>query len=664
MAGIIENMRTRLVSKLVLTVGTTFLLSMSTWAYFNIGYYKEQVMQNIVESSKQISNTIKLGTYYAMMINSRNDINRIINNISKQKGIENIRIYNKQGRIKFSNRPSEVGKITNIKDRACYVCHRTEPPLEKLPLVERKRVFESSLGNLNLGIISPIYNETGCSTESCHVHSKRKKVIGAMDIVVSFEDTYKEILDYKKNFLAFSVLIFLITSTVIIVVVLRFVSRPIAKLIHGTHLISRGDFSTRLEIDQTDEMGQLAKAITEMKEELEKSEKKYHAIFKNIPNPVFVLDIHTFKILDCNESVLPVYGYRRRDLISKSFLDLFKQEDRDYCAFKLSTSSVINQVKQINREGKNLYINIRVSLSEYSGQKVLLVTTSDITKRLEAEQQLIQASKLATLGEMATGVAHELNQPLSVIKTTSSFFIKKIDRKQPLEIKTLNHMLKKIDSNVDRATRIINHMRQFARKSDLTTRKVQVNDVIERALELFSQQLEVRGIDVIWELDQNIPLIQADAGRLEQVFINLFINARDAIEERWEEFEKVKSTTEDKPPDKKIYLRTRHNNEKVTIELEDTGYGIVPEILEKVFEPFFTTKKPGKGTGLGLSISYGIVKECGGEISVVPGRGHGACFILEFPIADKRNSKSSSNDLQTPKRFHSLTDRIINDRTN
>lgn len=471
-----------------------------------------------------------------------------------------------------------------------------------------------------------------------HLAAKLIAAVGITLFLCMFTWAY---FNDEKRLVAFAVFIFLITSLAILVVVRKFVSHPIKKLIQDTHRIAEGNYNTLLKIDQADEIGQLARAITKMREELEKSQKKYHAIFKNIPNPVFVLDIHTFNILDCNKSVLPVYGYSQCDLINTSFLDLFKQEDRDYCAFKLNTASVINQVRQTHREGKNLYVNIRVSPSEYSGQKVLLVTTSDITKRLETEQQLIQASKLATLGEMATGVAHELNQPLSVIKTASSFFIKKIDKKQPLDIGTLNQMLKKIDSNIDRATRIINHMRQFARKSNLSLEIIQVNNVLERALELFSQQLEVRGIDVIWELDKNLPLIQADSGRLEQVFINLFINARDAIEERWEDVENKKIHTAHQLPDKKIYLRTRHDNQKVTIEFEDSGYGVAPEILEKVFEPFFTTKKVGKGTGLGLSISYNIVKECGGEIRVASGEEGGACFILVFPIADEKKAGES-----------------------
>jgi histidine kinase len=263
---------------------------------------------------------------------------------------------------------------------------------------------------------------------------------------------------------------------------------------------------------------------------------------------------------------------------------------------------------------------------------VLLVTTSDITKRLETEQQLIQAGKMATLGEMATGIAHELNQPLSVIKTASSFFVKKLDRQQTIEQGTLGAMLRKIDGNVDRATRIIEHMRQFARKSDLKLERVQLNELLRRAFEIFSQQLKLRSIEVVWDIDPELPKIDADPGRLEQVFINLLLNARDAIEEHW-------GPAEAGPALKRILIATRTAGGRVACEICDTGVGVPAHMVDRIFEPFFTTKQAGKGTGLGLSISYGIVKDCRGSIRVRPNPSGGACFRLEFPIPEKAHGK-------------------------
>jgi histidine kinase len=761
MFKLIKNIRRRLATKLILTVGLTLLITISTWAYFNINYQEKKLMENIVAGTDRLTNTIKLGAHYAMMLNSRDDINQIINNIGRQKEIETIRIYNKSGEIKFSNQPAEIDTATNIKDEACYICHRTEPPLSELGLEERTRIFNSPEGYRLLGIISPICNEPGCSTDACHIHPEGKKILGALDVVVSLEDTDKEIFMTEKEAFGLAGAIFLVTSAIIFLFQLRFVNQPIRKLIDGTRSIAKGVHPSRVDIDQDDEMGELAIAINKMsekiaekqaelneqrdeyqtlfekapclitvqdrnykllrynhefakqfdpqpgehcyhsykgqdqkcvncpverafedgqthygeetginkdgtpahwilraspiknakgeivaamemslditqrkqlEEQLEKSEKKYHEIFNNMPNPVFVLDLASLKILDCNESVRPVYGFDKDEIINRSFLDLFIEKDRVEYASKLKNVSMINQAKQQNKNGKTLFVNIRISPSDYSGNKVLLVSTSDITKRLETEQQLIQASKMATLGEMATGVAHELNQPLSVIKTASSFSIKKINKNEPIEAEILFNILTKIDSNVDRATKIINHMRQFARKSEMDLEKVQVNDVLERAFEIFSQQLKVRGIKVIWRIEKKLPKIHADPGRLEQVFINLLLNARDAIEDKW-------GNQEPKSSEKKIILKTARDAHNVICEVCDTGIGISESISDKIFEPFFTTKEVGKGTGLGLSISYGIVNDCGGSIKVVPNKPEGACFVLQFPLQEINDGK-------------------------
>jgi histidine kinase len=231
---------------------------------------------------------------------------------------------------------------------------------------------------------------------------------------------------------------------------------------------------------------------------------------------------------------------------------------------------------------------------------------------------------------MATGVAHELNQPLSVIKTASSFFMKKIRKKEPIKKDILHTMSAEIDSHVNRASKIINHLRQFGRKPDMRLELVNVNDVVERAFEIFSQQLKVRGIEVIRRLEEALPGVMVEADRLEQVFINLLINARDAIEEKWQG---IGSAGEPEgPPDKSILLRSWSASGKVFISVEDSGMGIPSEIKDRIFEPFFTTKEVGKGTGLGLSISYSIIKDFRGNITVSDRDGQGARFVIEFPL--------------------------------
>lgn len=364
----------------------------------------------------------------------------------------------------------------------------------------------------------------------------------------------------------------------------------------------------------------------ELEERLEQSEQNYHAVFNNIPNPVFVVDYYTFSIINCNRSVMQVYGFSSHELINNSFLDLFRDEDKEDLAVKIRSSDIITKATQLHKDNRLIYVNIRISPSEYSGRKVLLVTTSDITRRLETEQQLIQACKMATLGEMASGVAHELNQPLSVIKTVSSFFLKKINKNEIIDAAILSEMLVKVDNNVDRATKIINHMRQFARKPEMDLKQISVNEIIENTFEIFRQQLKVRGIQLFFKLQADLPKVMAEPGLLEQVLVNLIVNSRDAIEKKWE-------ITGQKSEDDHITITTKAEKSLIIIVVTDTGIGIPKNILEKIFEPFFTTKEVGKGTGLGLSISYGIIKECGGSIEVNSIYNEGATFIIRLPIA-------------------------------
>lgn len=742
----------RLVSKLIMAVSIPLLLWTCTWFYFNIKYQKEKIFQNIVAGADRLGNTILLGTHFAMMLNSRDDITQIIKNISKQPEIENIRIYNKEGHIKFSNTDEEIDHRTNIKDEACIVCHRDEPPRVLLGLEERIRIFSSPEGHRLLGVISPIYNDPGCST-GCHVHAAEKKILGALDLVVSLKDADEQVLTYEEGALGLAAISFLLASATILVFVLRFVNRPLRLLMEGTKLIGMGNYNAQIHLHQADEMRELAEAINEMgraisqkqtalnrkmqefqelfdnvpciisvqdteyriirsnrlfsenfggtpgeycykiykgrdskcencpvektfldgdshtavekgfdkdgsevhwmvmtspvvnekgeivaameinlditqrillEKALEDSEKKYHDIFNNIPSCVFVLDYDTLNILDINESVTAVYGFSRAELLNRSFMTLFLSDERERYEGEIRYMEVISRVKNLRMSGDSFYVAIRVSPSEYPGQKVLLVITTDITKRLETEKQLIQAGKMATLGEMASGIAHELNQPLSVIKTATTYFMQKITRKETIPEGRLYPVLQKIDSNVDRASRIITHMRQFARKSDITTERVQVNRVLETAAEIFKEQLKLIEVELRWDLDPALPLIMADPGRLEQVIVNLLVNARHAIEARWEGGHAPKGA-------KYISIKSFATEKQVVVEIADSGTGIPEVIAEKIFEPFFTTKSVGKGTGLGLSISYGIIQECSGEIKLKQEYTDGACFVITFP---------------------------------
>lgn len=367
--------------------------------------------------------------------------------------------------------------------------------------------------------------------------------------------------------------------------------------------------------------------VKSLKKAVEKSEEKYKTIFNTIPNPVFILDAETLKILDCNDRVKTFYGFEKEELVNQLFLMLFDPNQKEDIVSKIKFAPYILREKQIQKSGNSFYASIRVASADYFGQRIIIVVTADITMRLMAEQQVIQAGKMAMLGEMATGVAHELNQPLTVIKTASSYLKRKVTQMEEIDGEILRTMAEEIDDHVDRASRIISHMREFGRKPEVVKERVQLNEVLLRAMDFFRQQLKRRGIEVVEDLDKALPFVFAESNRLEQVFINLLINARDAIEEK-----KRKEGIHQEAPER-ITLKTGLKEDRVTVEIMDTGIGIPEALHDKIFEPFYTTKHVDKGTGLGLSISYGIVTDYDGTIKVISEGGKGATFIIQFPAA-------------------------------
>jgi histidine kinase len=387
-------------------------------------------------------------------------------------------------------------------------------------------------------------------------------------------------------------------------------------------------YNENKEISMVMEMSTNITALKILEEELIKSEEAYRLLFNNDPSPIFVVKRADFQILDANVRALDLYGYDKVELTQKSFYDLVPGEAREELrVFFQGSKTFLGKLKQVSRSGASFYVNLRCSEGSYRDFPVYILTTNDITERVQAEEQLMQASKMATLGEMSAGIAHELNQPLTVIKTGSGFLLRKLKQGQPLSETMLLEIAEEMDAQVDRASRIINHLREFGRKTDLRLVPTPVNEAIAGMMTVLGKQLSLRRIKVIVDLDPELPAILADKNRLEQIFINLAMNARDALEEI-------------SRPEKTITVQTRYRDGWVEVRFADNGCGIPAELQGKIFEPFFSTKGVGRGTGLGLSISYGIIRDYQGEIRVESRPGEGTTFILLFPPSREEGGAS------------------------
>lgn len=249
-----------------------------------------------------------------------------------------------------------------------------------------------------------------------------------------------------------------------------------------------------------------------------------------------------------------------------------------------------------------------------------VVSASDITELKSSQAQLVQASKLATLGEMTTGIAHELNQPLGVIRMAANNCMKRIQKGQ-VDVDYLTSKLERMCGQTERAAQIIDHMRIFGRTDDGKRSTFDLTQSITNVEHLMRRQLEVEGISLSLKMGAKDIAIKGQQVMFEQVLLNLMSNARDAMTENCADRDGAHLEIEVKAP----------TDTHTIVQVRDTGGGIPSAIVDRLFDPFFTTKEPGKGTGLGLSISYGIVRDMDGELSV-RNLGKGAQFEISLPI--------------------------------
>lgn len=322
-----------------------------------------------------------------------------------------------------------------------------------------------------------------------------------------------------------------------------------------------------------------------------------------------------------NAQMEAMYALSRAEVIGQALRAVFPAEFADALDSFRNESGVHNLYKfpLTTRAGEQRIANIAVAplLSREFVTVGRIIIVDDITERVSLETQLAQADKLSSIGLLAAGVAHEINTPLAVISSYAQMLSKQLRGDQ-----RLGPVLEKITQQSFRASEIASGLLNFSRTSTTEFREVQLNQVIHDTLSLLEHQFKKAMIEVQLELAGDLPSIQGNAGKLQQVFLNLLLNAKEAM-----------------PEGGRLRIATVANGHVEAI-VADSGSGIAPEHLKRIYDPFFTTKtmpKPGerRGTGLGLAVSYGIIQEHAGKIHVESAVGAGTTFHLEFPLLRK-----------------------------
>jgi len=404
---------------------------------------------------------------------------------------------------------------------------------------------------------------------------------------------------------------------------------------------------------------ELQKEINERiqaEEMLRESEEKYRQIFENA-NDGILLTINGI-VRFINPKLYEITGFLPKESISRPFTD-FVHPDYQEIVYnnhlgRLKGEDVPERydIQAYTKKGDLRWFEIKSAIIQWEDQPAVLTFLTDVTERKkiaselhelnlhlenrvqtelkkikEQQQQLIQKSKLESLGELAAGIAHEINQPLGGISLLLDNIHYK-STKGKLTSEYLEEKLRKSFEDIDRIKMIIDHIRAFSRDQDTTDFiRIDIQEVIMNALGMIKHQYQKYDIEFELNLNCQEPFILGNPYKLEQVLLNLFSNARFAVSEKCKQF-----AEKNIPLRKKIIISTYNSNNEIGFSIEDNGIGIPKKLQKNIFDPFFTTKSEEVGTGLGLSISYGIIKEMHGNISVESKENEFTKMIVGFPI--------------------------------
>jgi PAS domain S-box-containing protein len=371
-----------------------------------------------------------------------------------------------------------------------------------------------------------------------------------------------------------------------------------------------------------------------LEHQIEQAAREWEVTFDSIADAIFIVH-RDYKIARVNKATADMFKMKQEEIIGRNCYEIFHgvNEPWKYYPFK----QVLDSKKPICVEffEPQLKIYLEISISPIMDENGMVISTvhiaKDITERKQAEkdrekayhklkqtqEELVQSSKMAAIGQLASGISHELNQPLTGIKGFAQAMFMEADESNPFRSD-----LNKIIEQADRMDKIIKNVSFFARKSEFKMEPLDINIPIEDSFVLLSEQLRVHNIRVEKLLAKNLPKIKADSNQLQQVFLNLITNSRDAIDS-------LKSAEGGK-----LIIKTSLSEDKknIIIIFKDTGCGISKEDLTNIFNPFFTTKSPGGGIGLGLCIAYRIIDNHAGRIEAESTESKGATFKITLPL--------------------------------
>ncbi|CUS80567.1 PAS domain S-box-containing protein [Candidatus Kryptonium thompsonii] len=346
-------------------------------------------------------------------------------------------------------------------------------------------------------------------------------------------------------------------------------------------------------------------------------ERVLHSIIQNYSDAVIALD-NDYKIFFWNKGAERIFGYTLDEMLGKTVDPIVPSELKEKGELQWLFEETLRkgyienyETERITKDGRRIIVNLSRSLIKDENGEILgsIAIVKDVTKVKELEKQIQHSDKLALIGQIAAGIAHEIGTPLNVISGNAEYIMMEMGENNPYK-----EELETIISQAERIANLIKQLLEFARPKKPNYTKINVNHEISHVVELLKHQFEKSNIKLNLKFSENIPDIYADCSQIHQVFLNIIMNAIQAINQNG-----------------LIEIETFLRDGYVNIKFKDNGIGILPEHIDKIFEPFFTTKEAGKGTGLGLAVSKRIIDEHNGKVEVESTPGKGTIFTVKFP---------------------------------
>lgn len=533
--------------KLILSLTVLIVAISGVSGYLNFRTQKKQLVDTMILGADQLSRSITGATWHAMLDDDRKAAYEIMRVIADKQGIDRIRMFNREGRLKFSTDSGEQPGIVNLSNEVCASCHTPGPGRKLRAEDPRVRYATSPDGVKTINMVAPIYNEPSCSNASCHAHNASTKVLGVVDVALRLDPVQKQTRALTLQTAILTALEVAIGAAFVILFSKRFVATPIQQLIEGTHAVSAMELDRPIEITRRSyEIDELVDSFNRMRERL------------------------------------------------------------------------------------------KLAVAELNDMQATLESKVDErTRQLQvAQRKLIQSDRLATLGQLAASVAHEINNPISGVLNLSMLLERLMAKGEytPGREAEFRKYLSLISIETARVGRIVSDLLAFSRRSKPQRAPADLNKLVRTTIGLADHKLKLISAEISLELQENLPLVECDSSQIQQVILNLVLNGAQAMQPGG---------------GGKLTIRTRvlaHDGD-VELSVQDTGEGIAPENLSKIFDPFFTTKAEGKGVGLGLAVLYGIVKAHEGEVEVTSQRDVGTTFTVTLPLKS-RNATAEAREVQ------------------